>query len=127
MIDYTENGEIVRGSRWPAGDDDVTITITKSTGWPAAAASSWVWKLCLASRRSGGAADLELTASSKTINGTSISLAFSASAAETATLPGSGSKQFDVDLKSTDGAEVSIWDALQGKAKVRDAAGAASS
>ncbi len=115
-------GEIVRGSRWPAGDDSLTVTLTKSSGWPAGAAS-WTWKLLLSQNRSGGSPDLELTAASATISGTSLTLVFHATDEQTATLTGSGKTRCWVDLQSDNAGDIGVWPAAAGYVIVRDAVG----
>jgi hypothetical protein len=120
--DYTANADIVRGSRWPPADDNITIQITKSSGWPASA-DSWTWTMVLSRTTRGGTADLEIEADSASVDGNVLTLTFHATSAETAALP-AGKGRYYVEVKSDDGADgVSYYDCVAGTANVRDAAG----
>ena len=94
--------------------------LTRSTGW--AGADAWTWELLLSRTLRAGTPDLTLTADSVAEDGTELTLTFHATPVETATLP--DKHAFAIELKSTDGAAVvSYWDAAQGRALVRSAAG----
>lgn len=123
--DFTEvTGPIVRGGRWPAADDSLSVVVEKSSGWPAAAATTWTWKLLFSRTEKGGSADLELTASAAEISDTTITLTFAATPAQTAQLSGAGKITFHVDLQSTDAdGIVSYYPTVAGTAAVRDATG----
>ncbi len=102
---FTPDGDIVRGGRWPPADDSISVTVTKSSGWPVGA-GAWTWKLRLSRQRAGGAADLELTSDGAEIDGSDIVLTFHATSAQTAALPGAGRTKLAVQLYSDDGAGV---------------------
>ena len=122
MVDYTEKGEIIRGSQWPPGGDDLTIRLTRSSGW--VGADAWTWKLLFSRTLRGGTPDLALTATNASVAGTLLTLTFKAEDTETAALPAARKDTFHVELQSTDGSgDVGYWDAAQGSARVRDVAG----
>jgi len=122
MQDYTPDSSIVRGSRWPPAGDVLTVEITNTGGW-AAGADGWTWSLCLSRTRRGGTPDLEIEADSAALNGTVMTLTFTATSAETAALP-AGKGRFNVEIKSDDGAgAVSYYDCVAGTASVRDSDG----
>ena len=137
MQDYTQDGDIIRGSRWPAADEVLTIQLTKASGWPADA-DEWTWELCLSRTLRGGAPDLVLEASNVFVSDEILQCTFYATPAQTAALPGTGRTQFYVDLRSTEtpgttttpapGASVDIvsyYDCVHGVAWVRNPAGEA--
>jgi len=120
-LEYSANShEIIRGSRWPEPDDCIGLTITKSTGWPGGAAG-WTWQLLISSSEAGGTPDLVLTATAAVVLGNVLTLSFSATVAQTASLP--LARKYKVDIKSTNGAVITYWDAAQGYVSVRNAAG----
>ena len=124
LQDYTEDGDIIRGSRWPPAEDVLTVEITNTGGWPAGA-DGWIWSLALSRTARGGTPDVELTADSADVAGNVLTLTFHATSAETAALP-AGKGRFYVEVKSDDGddpAVVSYYDCVAGTANVRDAAG----
>ncbi len=124
-IDYTEKGEIVRGSRWPPFAGAVTVTVILEGGWPIGA-ELWDWEMRFSRRRLGAAPDLAIDPDTVTRNDLIDALLFRiiATPAQTATLPG-GDAMFNVDIWSDDagGDGVSIADATQGFARVRSIAG----
>ncbi len=122
MINYTAMGAIVRGSRWPPANDNLTVRVTKSSGWPAGS-NSWIWELLLSRSLSGGISDLTLTGSNKSITDNILSMDFYATPAQTAALEGSPDMIFRVELKSNNSGEISYYASLQGSARVRDYAG----
>jgi hypothetical protein len=129
MQDYTAGpGEIIRGSRWPAADESLLVILTKVNGWPAGS-DDWTWELLLSHSARGGDPDLAVEAETATVSGegdTVMTLEFSLTAAETASLPGEGRQEFHVDVRSTDDGEAPVvcyYDCVQGTAWVRDPAG----
>lgn len=94
---------------------DVVVEITKSSAFPAAAASTWTWKLRMdKDRTAGGTPDLEHSADSKALsNGNlTITLTFNLTAAKTANLIGG---QNQVDIVSDDGSgKVLPWPEARG-------------
>lgn len=129
--DYTaDSGPIIRGSVWPPGDDSLTVSITKSSAWSAAAADgTWSWSLLLSRAQLGGTADVSVSASTVTRStGTTtndtINVTFDLTEANTTAIPGSGAEDIYVEVESTDGSgNTSTWDVVQGTAQVRDATG----
>ena len=124
LQDYTDDGDIIRGSRWPPAEDVVTVSITNTGGWPAGAAA-WDWSLLLSRTWRGGTVDLELDAQDVDIVGNVLSATFFATSAKTAALP-AGKGRYAVEIKSDDGgdpASVSFYDCVAGTANVRNAAG----
>jgi len=120
MEDY---GEMVRGARYPPGDDPVTVTITKPSGWPVLA-PLWTWELLISRTLRDGTPDLTIASASAAVVGTVMTLTFVGTPAETATAPDSTKPCFNVDVRSTDGAGVpSIWKCVRGTVNVRDYAG----
>lgn len=118
---YTSNDEIVIGSQWPPADETVAVRIDKTAGWPAGAAT-WTWKMHISRELDGSTPDLTLTASSVTVTDTLLVALFQATPAQTATLPAAG--WYHVDVESEDGSGVSsYWDAMQGRARVRNPVG----
>lgn len=133
MWNYTETPtgipvEVVRGSRWPPGDDDLSIKLIKSSGWPAAAHDgTWTWTLSFHQELKGGTPDMVLTSITASLDGVDLVLTFRALPADTAALSGEARKKFYVDLESNDGGAGggvdSYYDQAQGYAWVRDWAG----
>ena len=119
MIDYTDTDEIIRGSAWPPAGDYLTLELVKSTGW--AGANGWDWTLLISRQADGGTADMSLIAVNANVSGTTLTLLFTATAAQTAALPAAG--VYSVGLKSRAGATTSYYDAAQGVASVRDYVG----
>lgn len=118
---YTTNNEIIRGSQWPPADETCSVVITKTNGWPSGA-DTWTWKMHLSRNLSGGTPDLTLTASDVSVSSNDLTAKFSATPTETDSLPATG--WYRVDIESVDGSGVSsFWDAVQGRASVRDSAG----
>jgi hypothetical protein len=133
MKDYTAYDDIVRGGRWPAAGDALTVQITNDSGWPAGA-DGWLWELLLSRTLRGGTPDLALAADSVSVADDVLTLTFHAAPDETLSLPGSGRQQFYVEVRSTEGGGttttgsgeppvVSYYDCVQGTAVVRNPAG----
>lgn len=122
-INYTYSGELIRGSRWPPWDGEVTVTIKFTAGWPIGA-ELWTWLLRFSRENLGGTADLEVTADSVTRDdpNTALILKFIATPTQTLSLPPKVPK-FYVDISANDGVVLHIHDATQGYALVRLAAG----
>ena len=120
---YTEQGEIIRGSRWPPFSGYVTVTIVLDGGWPAAA-DGWDWKMRFSRKLDGSTPDLAIDADTVTddIPNDALILKFYATPAETGSLPG-GRAVFHVDIWTSGGGEVGVHDMGQGYAQVRSMAG----
>ncbi len=118
MKNYTAAEPIIRGSRWPPGEDVLTMVITKSTNWPADA-DTWTWTLAFA-ERGDDSADAELEAASVSVSDAVLTLTFSMTGAQSAALPGSGKVILRVELVSVDGAVTSYYYDMTGEATVYD-------
>jgi len=121
MKDYTAEGIIVRGSRWPAVNVMKPVRITNAAGWPEGA-DKWTWQLSLSRTKRGGTPDLVLDAAAAILDVKTMILNFFATPAETANLPCSEGK-LHVEITSDDGVDVNYYDCVAGTAKVRSAAG----
>ena len=140
---YTDSHVIIRGSRWPPiGNLPVRLELRDWDGdavnWADVYphADEWEWWLEISRHLANEAADLRLEAVNATIDGQYLTLEFRASHIQTAALPGSGRKDFLVDLMSihartntttTAGPggmlEARYWSTAHGTAEVRDAVG----
>ncbi len=118
---YTSAEPVVRGSRWPPGEDVLTLVITKSTNWPADA-DTWTWKLLFAEQgaAAGATPEVELTAASASVSSAVITLTFFMTVAQSAVLTGEGKAVKRVELVSEDGAVVSYYYDMTGLATVYD-------
>lgn len=124
---YTDPDVIIRGSRWPPAEDDVSVAILNSAGWPADA-DDWDWYMHISRSPRGDPSDLVLDADTVNLAANTITLTFHATAVQTLTLPHvqqGDPRQFYVDIRSVDGDtdEVSFYDCVSGFAWVRNYAG----
>lgn len=124
MKKYTEEEPIIRGSRWPPGEDDVTLTVTHPSGWPADA-DTWTWELRVA-QNNADEVDVTLEASSASIDGNDITLLFHATPTNTADILGSGRTIVRIELVSYSGDgtvtddTLSYWYDMTGQGLVYD-------
>jgi len=123
MINYTQHGEIVRGSQWPPSGKPLRVRLHSTDGW--AGADGWDWKMAISRTLRAGTPDLVLDAASVVVDGEYCTVQFQATSTETAALPGSGSQELRVEVYSDDGTpdDPSYYDHAQGRVAVRDPAG----
>ncbi len=111
---YTEiTGAIVRGGRWPpaAGFTRVIIIRTQddvALDWPAGTAG-WTWALLLSRSQFGSTPDLTITASVINVSGNVVTLYFTATEAQTNTLPNTNKVRYWAQIRSVTGAGVDSY------------------
>jgi len=121
LVNYTEDGEIIIGSRWPAFTGTATWTLTYTPGWPIGA-ESWIWSLRFSKRLSGGTPALSVDADSVSRDDLNTALILNFILTESNTNDLSPGKN-EVDIRSNNSGTISVHDGTQGYARVRNMAG----
>ena len=112
-------GYLTRGSLWPEGGAVLTVNMTRATGWVGAAA--WTWTLRISRERLGGTPDLTLASASVSVSGNVLTLTFTATHVETATLIETG--RHYVEVHSDAAGSPSDWHDTLGPLEVVDSVG----
>ena len=133
--DYTREGAIIRGSRWPPVEGAKPVEITSENDWPPEA-EDWAWTLIFSRiasiSASGGAPKLEVPADAAQLQtAKKIVCLFHMEPADSVRMPGSSLAILRVEVKSDDGspngAGICYYDCVAGTARVRNPAGEGSS
>lgn len=126
---YTENAEIIRGSRWPPGRGFAKVTITYDTGWQGNEGTAWDWGMEFW-RRGRSAPDLTVTAYTAYATGgagwpkDSVVSKYYATAGQTTNLPEPSDGRFEIEVfVLDDSGDKSYYDVAAGIADVRDPGG----